>query len=99
MKLFVKEIQLHAPYRHTRRWVVELDNTDGWDYRARTSANAFFYSPKRRNYTNDFVYTSRPVEEAVLMEKINPDNEQQIASLWDFYNIIGYNHSRKKIYT
>jgi len=101
MKLLVREIQRHSPYTHTRLWIVDLDqssNQTSWNYRARSSANAFFYGSKKRNYTDDFVYTCSPLSEAVLFdETIDPDNEQQVSSLWDFYKIIGYNYRLKKI--
>jgi hypothetical protein len=105
MKSFVTEISLEN-YRHTRKWIVDIDCGTEFNYRGRVSSNAFFHSPKKRNYSDTSLYHEKSLEEAVIVSEVlleygieKPiilDEIEQVESIWKFYEIIGYDYKKKR---
>lgn len=94
MIFLVKEIS-NVTYRHTRKWLVDIDEGTDFNYRGRMTVNAFFYSPKHRNMSSNFTYVGKPVEEAIEFGE-NVTDVKAVDSMWDFYKIIGYDYKKKK---
>jgi len=94
----MKELKIIPPYTRVRMWVVDIDqDKEPWDARARGSYNSFFHGSKRRNYTDEFLYSAEPVDEILLeLQHIKIEELDQVDSLWDFYKIIGYDYKTKK---
>lgn len=96
MKFLVKEISL-TDYRHTRKWIVDIDCGEDFNYRGRTSVNAFFFSGKKnRNYSKTSLYYGEPLEEAIEVRDFDPTGVEQVETIWKFYEIIGYDYKTKK---
>lgn len=82
-------------YENLRYFEVDIDGGKPFDYRARTSFNAFFNlvnHPER--HSNDKVfYCQRSLLKFEIDEgvKVIP-----VPSLWEFYKLIGYNYKAKK---
>lgn len=63
VKLFVKEVPLDGS-QHRRKWIVDVDQGTDFNYRGRTSSNAFFFGRHKRNYNGDVLYHAERLEEA-----------------------------------
>lgn len=90
-------------------YLFSLDGKRKFDYRARVSANAFFFGIKHRNWKKDgtLYYARREdeferhkeswkrVEEAVGKSFPLPE-PIELADLWSFYKQVGYDYKTKK---
>jgi hypothetical protein len=94
MDMLVKEISLDD-YRHTRKWIVDIDCGETLNYRGRVSSNSFFYGKHKRNRTDKFLYHMKGVWEEYDDDKV-PDDIERVDSIWEFYKIIGYDYKKKK---
>lgn len=78
-------------YRHVRYFEINIDGEKDFNYTARVSLNAFFNVDYERNENKEFLYVQLP--------KFNFENGVPVIlvdSLWEFYNLIGYNYKTKK---
>ena len=104
VKYLVTEISLED-YRHTRKWIVDVDQGSDFNYRGRTSSNAFFHGTNKRNYSDTSLYYGEHLEDArdkseVMIEcgssGIDFDNLPEVESIFKFYEIIGYDYKKKR---
>ena len=104
MRLLVKEVPLDGS-RHLRKWSVDIDCGEEFNYRGRTSSNAFFFHGKNRNRTDTMLYYGQSLDEALAVNEAmiengstgyDLDNLEEVESIWKFYEIIGYDYKKKK---
>lgn len=104
MKFIVKEVPLDGS-AHKRHWIVDIDAGTNFNYRGRTSFNAFFHGAKKRNYNGDILYYTTSVEEAREADRISQefgatgldfDSIPEVESIFKFYEIVGYDYKKKK---
>jgi hypothetical protein len=79
-------------------FLVDIDGGKTFDYRARVSINAFFSlrgSVKNRRVNGDLRYAEREPSEISWMG-LKDSDAIKVDSVWEFYELIGYNYKTKK---
>jgi hypothetical protein len=107
--LIVKEIAM-PECRHVRYFKFPIDPGSDFNYRSRTSINAFFHSTKQRNYKPtvakaQFLYHSSHEEEYLRMKQVEIESfgedihahvpMTELPDIWAFYQLIGWEHKTK----
>lgn len=97
ISIIATEIDLKT-YAHVRYIQFDLDDGKGMCYRSRVSYNAFRTNAKRRYYNGDVMYFCEHDTSPVLRAEMQliPAPVVQLANLWEFYKLIGYNYKTKK---
>lgn len=91
---------------HGRCFKIPIDpNYGDFNYRSRTSINAFFFGTKRRNEKKGKVLYHSQNEESYkihcdcLRNSSVPHDikvPRNLNSIWEFYKIIGYDYKKRK---
>lgn len=93
-------------FEHEEYFLFDIDCGEAFNYRGRVSSNAFFHGGRskspRRNQNKTHLYYGRQygrVEQNNVTDYISmfgPVPITRLASIWEFYDAVGYDYRRKK---
>lgn len=114
IEVVVTEIAIDQNCKPLRRIHLDVDGGKDFCYRGRVSFDAFFSGKHKRNWRKDprRLYHQKQKEEHEMSERIFANSlrkcgaakpeavpEFKVASVWAFYELIGYDYKRKRFIT